>query len=405
MFTSVQSWFERAISPFSATRYNALAHERLRFYTLLTIAFIKSMNFFGGTWDIQWHYSIGRDSLFIPPHLLVLAAFTGGLTVVLAAMAYETYLAQSGIKLRGVVQFGAIRAPAAFFGIYFGYTAAMLSAVFDEVWHRSFGIDATLWSPPHLCIMVSTMVVDLSLLVGLAASSRNLGWKMNLRSPFVWGIVLAGAYTLESVCFQMSEAFIVAFRLGGVGPTGLLFPILAGILFPFPLLLAIRLSRRYWVAGLIFALTIGLQYIGVGISLAGFAVLQPVSVIEEFVRDNPQSTIAVARAFMTAIGSDGLIGFMQAWIVWLSAVPLALVSLLGLWKWARTHLLVAAPVYSVSLVLVCYLWFHFTPTLRDYPTTFWDMMQGLLIAVIGGLVMGRLGIWLADKTTMRDAVR
>ena len=33
----------------------------------------------GAAWDIQWHYAIGRDRPFIPPHLLLLAgiALTG----------------------------------------------------------------------------------------------------------------------------------------------------------------------------------------------------------------------------------------------------------------------------------------------------------------------------------------
>src|SRR5215813_9272431 len=112
MFASVQTWFER-VSPFSAVRYNARTHERLRLYTLLAIALLKLLNFFGGAWDIQWHVAIGRDSPFIPPHILVLTAFTGGLLLVLISLMYETYLAQAGIKLQHVIRVGAIRAPAA----------------------------------------------------------------------------------------------------------------------------------------------------------------------------------------------------------------------------------------------------------------------------------------------------
>jgi hypothetical protein len=170
-------------------------------------------------------------------------------------------------------------------------------------------------------------------------------------------------------------------------------------------MLAIRLSRKFWVAIFIFALAIALQYIGLGISIIGFDLLQPVSAIEEFVRENPLSTIAVARDFMEATNSSGLIGFKQAWILWLSAGPLALVSLLGFWKWARENMWVAAPIYTISLIVACFVWFKFIPTMRDYPMTFWDMIQGLLIAVIGGLVMGRLGLWLADKTTVRETAR
>ena len=71
------------------------AHEQLRLRVLFAIAILKLLNFIGGAWDIQWHVEIGRDSLFIPPHLLVIAAFIGGLALVLAMIAYETSLALS----------------------------------------------------------------------------------------------------------------------------------------------------------------------------------------------------------------------------------------------------------------------------------------------------------------------
>lgn len=396
MFTSIQAWIAR-VSPLSAARYDARAHERLRLYALLTIALLKMLNFFGGGWDIQWHVAIGRDSAFIPPHLLVLTAFTGGLSVVLVAMAYETYLAQSGIQLERAARLGAIRAPAAYFGVYFGYTAALLSGVFDELWHRAFGVDATLWSPPHMAIMVSTQIVDVSLMLGIVAAARHLDYKFNWRSPLFWGVVVTGAYLLESICFQMSEAFIEGFRAGGVGLWGILFPILVGAFYPFYLMLAIRLSGRFWTAVPIFAATIILQYVGIGLAAAGFEVLRPVSAIEDFVRQNPGSTIAMARTFANLTGGGGLIGFKQAWTIWLTGAPAGLVAALTLWPWAHRHRLIAAPVFSASLVILAYIWFQYVTFLRDYPTTWLDVALGVVIAGSGGLVFGRAGLALADK--------
>ena len=395
MFTTVQTWFQRAARPFSAERYDAVAHERLRLYTLVTIALLKLFNLFGGNWDIQWHVAVGRDSLWIPPHMLVVVAFITGSAVVLAAMAYETFLAQSGIKLDRVARVGAIRAPIAYFGIYFGYTAALLSGVFDELWHRAFGIDATLWSLPHLGIMASTMLVDVSLLVGITAAGRALKWPFHWRSPVFWGLMLAGAYTFEAVNFQMSEAFVEGYRAQGAGLMGILFPVLAGIMFPFPLLLSIKLSRRFWIAGLICAAAIALQYVGTGVAAAGFAWLKPESAIEQFVRNNPESTIAKAREFARLMGFTSLIGFQQAWIMWLSAVPLALVSLLEWWPWARKHVWVAAPIYSASLVVVSYVWFQQFAVLAAYHTPWTVVALGALVAAAGGLVFAQVGQWVA----------
>jgi hypothetical protein len=202
---------------------------------------------------------------------------------------------------------------------------------------------------------------------------------------------------LESVCFQMSEAFIEGYRAGGVGLWGLLFPILVGVLYPFHLVLALRLSRQLWGAIFIFALTILLEYIAIGLAAAGFAILQPHSVIEEFVRENPQSTIAMARAFANLTGEGGLIGFKQAWTIWLTAIPLALIAALHFVPWVRRQPLAVAPIFSASLVIVSYIWYQFVPLLQSYPITLWDVLLGAALAAAGGLLCGWGGLALAKK--------
>src|SRR3972149_2670612 len=78
------------------TQANTAVHERLRLKVMFAVAILKLFNFIGGAWDIQWHIEIGRDSLWIPPHMLVFFAFATGLVVILALIAYETYLARVG---------------------------------------------------------------------------------------------------------------------------------------------------------------------------------------------------------------------------------------------------------------------------------------------------------------------
>ncbi|MBI3944245.1 MAG: hypothetical protein HY326_14600 [Chloroflexi bacterium] len=395
MLTTVQVTLRRLVNPFSAAQYNVIAHERLRLYTLITIAVLKVFNFLGGNWDIQWHVAIGRDSLWIPPHLMVMVAFVSGTILVLAAIAYELYLTKSQIKLQNVVKIGTVRAPLAFFGVYLGYAGALGSAIFDDVWHRAYGVDATLWSPPHLAIMAFTALVDVSLLIGIAASARHLQMKFNWRTPAFWGIILAGAYTFEAVNFQMGQAFLVGYRAHGAGLMGLLFPVMVGVLFPLSLMLNIKLSRTFWVATLIFITAVILEAIAIGFATLGFALLKPVSAIEEFVRDNPDSMIATARQFGTLTGFTSLIGYQQLWIMALSGISMGLVSLLHWWPWARRHMLVAAPVYSGSMVLVSYFWFQRMPVMKDYGTTWVDIAVGMAIAIAGGLIAGRIGLWLA----------
>lgn len=402
MSAAIQGWVKQVVRTPVVAEYGAVAHERLRFRAFFAIAIFKLFNFFGGNWDIQWHVAIGRDSLFIPPHLMVMVAFFAGLLLSCALIAYETRLRRAGVQAAGVMSIGPFSAPAPTFGIFFGYAGALFAALFDEAWHRIFGIDSTLWSPPHILIMLSTSMVDFSLLAGFATSARRLGMRFTPRSAYFWGLCLAGAFAFEAVNFQMGEAFIVAFRKGGVGLLGILYPIMVGALYPLALLLTIRLAGKFWAAIVVFAITISLQYIATGISAAGFDILKPVSIVDKFVIDNPNSTLANVRAFAQATGFTGLVGLQQAWFMWLSFIPMALVSLLEFFPYARRHPLVAAPMFSASLVVVSFLWFERIPLVRDYPVTWGHVLLGALLSAGIGTLMGWLGLKLATAFTASD---
>ena len=393
---------KRTLSNIFETPVEALAHERVRLRILFAVAILKLLNFIGGAWDIQWHVEIGRDSLFIPPHLLVIAAFTGGLVLVLFMTAYETGLAAYGQPQPDTLRFGPVRITWPMLAVLCGYAFALLSGVFDELWHQLFGIDATLWSPPHLLIMVATVVVDFSLLFGITASSRRLGYGFTWNSPYLWGIVLIGSFAFESANFQMGEAFIVGYRHQGAGLYGLLFPLTFGAALPLSLMAVIRLSRRFWIGLLILGLTIGLQLLATGIAAAGFAILQPVSVIDEYVLQNPESTAAVSREFARLLGNNGLIGIHQAWTMLLAAPALMLVALLGFVPALRSRPLWAAPIFSASMVLFSYVWFQFTPALQTYPTTWLDILLAVAISTVIGSLMGRWGWRLALRSEGAD---
>jgi len=143
---------------------------------------------------------------------------------------------------------------------------------------------------------------------------------------------------------------------------------------------------------LILGLTVLLQYLATGVAAAGFAVLKPVSVIDEYVRQNPESTAAKAREFAGLLGFNGLIGFHQAWTMTLSAPALLLVSLLEFFPWARKRPLLAAPIFAAGMVLFSFLWFELTPALRGYPITASNLLLGMLISALASLLTGSLGL-------------
>ena len=106
---------------------------------------------------------------------------------------------------------------------------------------------------------------------------------------------------------------------------------------------------------------------------------------------------AKAREFAGLLGFHGLIGFEQAWTMTLSAAPLAMVALLEFIPWARRNPLVAAPVYSVSMILFSYVWFEQIPLLRSYPITGLHLLLAATISALVGLITGSLGLRLARR--------
>ena len=395
MLATVSSLVGRATRPFSRARYEPLAYERTRFFAIAGIALFKLFNYFGSVWDIQWHASIGRDSLWIPPHMVAAGGFMGALALSLAAVLYETWLDRRGVATPGSRRFGGITVAPVFLAVALSYLAGIFFTFLDDQWHRLYGLDSRLWSPPHLLIGLAMAAVDFSLLLGLTASARRLGWKLTWRSPYLWTMILVGAFAFEAANYWTSEAFIVAFAGGGAGLLGLLWPILMGALYPLGLVLTVKLTRAYWLAVPILALALVLQYAGTGLASIGFDILKPVSVMDQFVRDNPQSTIALARQFAQESGFTGLIGTQQAWIMWLSAVPMLLVALLAAWPAARRRMLLAAPAYSLGLVLTCVVVFRLSPVMSHYAIGPVDVLIAAALAAAGGLAMGWVGLKLA----------
>ncbi len=403
MLTFLKTSLTHRLNAHLANPAQAAAHEMLRLRLLFAIAILKLLNFIGGAWDIQWHVEIGRDSLFIPPHLLVFVAFIGGVLAAIGLVAYESAQAMLGEPPAHAARLGPFYAPGAFFGVLVGYVLALLSAVLDELWHEIFGIDATLWSPPHLLIMASTMCVDFSLMLGITRTARRLGYGFNWSSPLFWGLALTGAYAFEAVNFQMGEAFIVGYRAGGAGVLGLLFPLLVGVFLPFSMMLLVRLAGRFWMVLPAIGLALGLQYLSTGIAALGFAILKPVSVIDAYVLENPESTAAMARQFARLLGFDGLIGFHQAWTMSLMIPPLAIVALLELLPWARRRRLVAAPLFSLAMVLISMLLFQQKAPLNSYDIQAGDVALAAAISAAGGLLSGWLGWRLASADEREKA--
>jgi hypothetical protein len=118
----------------------------------------KLLGAWGLTWDIQWHLLIGRDTFWIPPHLMMYGGITAGLLVAFAVLAADTVAATRGVRPRTGITILGLTSTRGIHLAAWGVGLVILAAPIDDLWHRLFGLDVTLWSPPHLLGLLGSAI-------------------------------------------------------------------------------------------------------------------------------------------------------------------------------------------------------------------------------------------------------
>lgn len=165
---------------------------------------IKNPSFFAGAFavgsffivfafnfDVWWHRAIGRDSFFIPPHVLVLTSYFA--TTLLSLFFYLYYRRNFSAASRAL---GHIVLAEILFG--FGF-------IFDNSWHQLFGqekIDSPLivWGPPHVFMEAAFIYGQLAFIKFLASLKGSLDelWRRTL-ATFSFALIfsdLAGFFMM-----------------------------------------------------------------------------------------------------------------------------------------------------------------------------------------------------------------
>ena len=100
------------------------------------------MGLLGMYWDVGHHATLGREFSWMPPHLPTHAG-----------TALFFYASHCGLLLTRHRARSFLRAART----GHGFTAAMLGSIvrvdaapLEDLWHRLYGLDVTVWSPPHL---------------------------------------------------------------------------------------------------------------------------------------------------------------------------------------------------------------------------------------------------------------
>ena len=118
----------------------------------------------GGVWDISWHKSIGRDTFWTAPHMLiylcgVLAGISCGYLILSSSFGRSAAAHSGSVRLWGF--HGALGA----FVCAWGGAAMITSAPFDNWWHDAYGLDVKVLSPPHVLLIFGILVIRIGTLL------------------------------------------------------------------------------------------------------------------------------------------------------------------------------------------------------------------------------------------------
>jgi hypothetical protein len=170
---------------------------------------------FGMYWDISLHIDNGRDPgpLANPAHYFILAGLFGVLAagVLAVALTGEEKPSKAAIRLPN-----GWWAPLGAVVVITCGAVSLLAFPLDDVWHRLFGQDVTLWGPTHLLLIGGASFSILGQWILDVEGHRASKGKARQGSPFVYvrNVSLVGSLLVGLSTFQAEFDFSVPqFRL------------------------------------------------------------------------------------------------------------------------------------------------------------------------------------------------
>ena len=178
-----------------------------------------ALTWFGAAWDVSWHRLIGRDTFWSAPHLFLY----GGISLWGLASLVATVTAMRGRPVRGrELRIGPLRAELGLALVGIAAAIVIASAPFDDAWHRAFGRDIDIWSPPHLAGVAGSVLAFVGWSVAFAPGVFSIpeGLRRFLR-----------AVMLANVCavfvFGMNFYYIMS-----VTREGFFYPLVVAVTIP-----------------------------------------------------------------------------------------------------------------------------------------------------------------------------
>jgi hypothetical protein len=353
---------------------------------LWTMLAAKMLAGWGVRWDIQWHVAIGRDSFWIPPHLMTYAGVTVVVLVSFGILFWET--ARSGLRPRPM-RLG-LAGNRGFHVAAWGIAVTVAAAPIDDLWHRLFGLDITLWSPPHL-------------LGFLGAAINSLGCLLIAREVYAEGsrarliaLVVSAAWLFGSIHPTLEPASLTAYRHGGVRFHT--YAMLAALLLPLALVPAARLTRHRWAPLFLLATITVSSMAGEQVAHAGFAWLRPTPLTDAELASDPGSDVALAREIGRKIQAAP--GGTRSAMRFLGLLPALLMVAVD----ARRRPVSASLAYAVAVFALNGWSLAWSPAFAPVVPSLAETGVALVVTVATAIVGGLAGDRLADVLATRPKV-
>jgi hypothetical protein len=167
----------------------------------------------GSIWDREWHFFVGRDQFWTPPHTLIYLSVAGAgllaLSVVLADSVRYFKRTPGVDDASTLCIFKVFHAPLGFIIAGFGALQALAAAPLDNYWHTLYGIDIALWAPFHMMGVMGGVIGNVGMVyifASEAAIEREAGYPYHRflgLSWLEWGalLVLAGLINFTLIGF------------------------------------------------------------------------------------------------------------------------------------------------------------------------------------------------------------
>lgn len=113
----------------------------------------------GFLWDVAWHIDMGRDKqLFTPAHTMIVMGLGGIFLSGLVGIPFAT-ATNAPVTLR-VKSF---RVPWTSLLLMAMGAGALMGFPLDDVWHKNYGVDVTLWGPTHVLMISGASLTTMAL--------------------------------------------------------------------------------------------------------------------------------------------------------------------------------------------------------------------------------------------------